>query len=115
MNARAAPISLRLPMGASIVKNEACGRAVREQATVLIGNSPVGDPNAPTPVQYNTFGFDEARRGRDRTEERNLELERRLGDAFFEHGPDRKAHAAIEQGRGEASMRMMLVKQPSKL
>jgi len=101
--------------GGSIVKNEACGRAVRQQATSLINDPSLGGTSAPAPVHDDTFGFDEARRGRDRTEERNLELERRLGDAFFEHGPDRKAHAAIEQGRGEASMRMMLVKQPSKL
>ena len=87
---------------------------MRQQATSLIGDPSLGGTNAAAPVHDDTFRFDEARRGRDRTEKRNLEFERRLSDAFFKRRPDRKAHAAIEHRRGETTVhRASRIKGPS--
>jgi len=73
----------------SIVKNEACRRAVCQQVAVRIGDPPLGGAYAPAPVQDEAFGPDDARCGCDRTHQRNLELERRLSNAVVQRGPDR--------------------------
>ena len=53
-----------------------------QQAAVRIGDPPLGGADAPAPVQDKAFGLYDARCGRDWTHQRNLELERRLSNAF---------------------------------
>ncbi len=54
---------------ASDLKDEACGRAMREQASFAVGNSAFGGANSAAPAQHDTLRLDQARFWRDRSYE----------------------------------------------
>src|ERR1700753_1924680 len=89
---------------ASIFENEAGGRAMREEAAALIRNPSFGCSDTPPAVEYGAFGPNHTHARRDRTDQRYLELERGLAEALFKRRPERQAHGAVEQRRGEAPM-----------
>lgn len=50
---------------ASALKDEACGRAMGEQASFAVGNSPLGGTNSAAPAQHDTLCLDQTRFWRD--------------------------------------------------
>jgi hypothetical protein len=83
---------------------EARRRTVREQSTLGINEAAFCRTDTAAAVEDFTFCSEPTRLKRDGSDERNLELERRTANAFFEHRLDGKAHAAVEKGRCKAAM-----------
>ena len=85
-------------------ENQASRRAVDEQATLAVGDASFGGPHATTPAKHNAFCRNRAGVGGDGPNERNLEFERSLADAFFEGRQDCQPHAAVEQRGRETAV-----------
>src|SRR3954454_21347285 len=85
-------------------EDEARRRAMREQSALGVGDAAFGRADTTAAVEHIALGPDLACLQRDGSDKRNLELEGRAADAFFEHRLDRQAHAAIEKCRREAAM-----------
>src|SRR5258708_25221151 len=75
-----------------------------QQPSLTIRDPSFGGADAPAPAQYNALGLDLSGLGRNRPQQRNLEFERGLADAFLEGRLDRQSHAAVEQRGGETAM-----------
>src|SRR3954469_2915806 len=85
-------------------EDEARRRAMREQSALGVGDAAFGRADTTAAVEHISLGPDLACLQRDGSDKRNLELEGRAADPFFEHRLDRQAHAAIEKCRREAAM-----------
>src|SRR6266481_9939843 len=81
----------------SALKNQAGGCTMGEQTPLAIGDAPFGGADTPAAAQHDALGLDLSGLGRNRPQQRNLELERRLPDAFLEGRLDRQSHATVEQ------------------
>ena len=85
-------------------EDQAGGRAAGEQTAVAVGDAAFGGAETAAPAQHDALRADHAGLRRDRPNERNLELQRRLAATLFQRRPDREPHAAIKQRRREPAV-----------
>src|SRR6202158_4210616 len=88
----------------SALKDQARGRAMREQAPLAIRDPSFGGADAPAPAQHDAFRPDHTCFRDDRPQQGNLELERGLADALLQGRLDGQSHAAVEQRGREAAV-----------
>src|SRR5262245_59144120 len=87
-----------------MLEDQASCRTVSENASVYISQLSLSSPDtAPTSNDF-AFSHHAARLRRDRSDKRNLELERCLRKPLVQHGADGEAHTAVEQGCCNAAM-----------
>src|SRR5262249_15284898 len=90
--------------GNSLLKNQARGRAVCQQAPLSIGEAAFCSADSSTTAQHHALGLDKTGLGRDGPQQRDLKFESRRTEALFQERMDCQAHAAVEHCRGETAM-----------
>src|SRR5262249_8630068 len=87
-----------------MLKNQASCRAVSENAAIFVSQRPLCGTDTASASNHFAFSLHEAGLRGDRSNKRNLELERCLRKALVQHGADGESHAAIEQSCSKSSM-----------
>ena len=92
------------PAATSMPENQACCRAVSEDAPILVGQATLGSADTTAARNDPPLSFHQTSLRSDRSNKGNLELKRCLRKALVEHGQDGEPHTAIEQRRSKAAV-----------